>query len=164
MAKGIWEHKDFWTSNPFDSSTHYIDEHGVVWLVEIERLGSGSGESTRWRARPESNPVKYGVGAGEWPVSAVTTSSRASDMQPIVESAIDGWVDKYKGRLTSAAASGASGAAKPKGLTHAAAQGATSAASGDGSGLGTLLLVLLGLYIIGSDRRRYVSVSDERWF
>jgi len=121
-----------------DTAPYYADDNGVVWDVEWADRGDGW---TSMKARPRDAAASYGVKAGSYPVTGVVATAKG------VQNA-----EQWAKNLEFAGEAIADYVAEKK------------KPSKGGSSAGTLLLILLGLYIVGSDKRRYVGARDEQWF
>lgn len=118
----------------------YTDANGVKWGVWWTDRGDGW---LNWKSRPISDggAASYGIAVDRYPLTGlVARGDGGLDLARNLAGAYEGIgedIEEYAKKKK-----------PPKG----------------GSGGGTLLLILLGLWLVGSDKRRYVGANDERWF
>lgn len=141
-ASGKWLRKgDFLWDSPFSGDygqSYYEDTNGVVWHFKVRKAsttGDGSDGPPGWY-HVEARPAK--------PATAYDVSAGRYPVALWHEQGLE----SDDGREFVASS-----------IDTFVAEAAT-----EGSGFGTLLLVLLGLYIISKDRRRYVRADDESPF
>lgn len=138
MHGGLWESPTTALDPP-----EYVDDNGVHWAVEWHDRGDGW---VHFQARPMSGQddaaFQYGIKADEYPVTGLVAkpSGGVTDVKA--------WADSYK--FVAEAVDDWTEGKKPP------ARG--------GSKGGTFLLVLLALWLIGSDKRRYHGARDEQVF
>lgn len=118
----------------------YTDANGIKWGVAWKDRGDGW---TEWRLRPLTQAAYYDIKAGAYPVTGLVASGSGPTWWENLAGAYKDMgesVDEYvagEGRYESEA---------------------------KGSKGGTLLLILLALYLIGSDERKYVNARGEQLF